>query len=170
LVGVVVILAIDPGKEGGLVLREDEGILFEPMPKCNGEVDLAKLRNWLLAHSKVIEIAVIERPGIRPGQAPQQCAKQWVHYGHIQGILMGLDIPFREVASNVWSKEFPHGVDLEDKHQRYTAIKKARRRIAKDLFPTLDLRASKRAKEPHSGIVDAMLIAEWYHRRHVRSS
>lgn len=136
-----------------MALLWDDGILIEPM------MDWDRLTGWLHTWKNHIDLAVIEEPGMRPGQATQTAMKVGRGVGIIQGLLMGLIIPQQMIRPQSWSASFPHGVVEKDPAKRYRLIKEARREIVQKLFPKIDFRASERCKTAHSGMVDAALIA-----------
>lgn len=101
---------------------------------------------------------------MRPHQGAVQTFKAALHFGELRGILVALGIPYALIQPQTWSEEFAHGVEEKDKLKRYRAIKVARKKIATDLFPGIDLRESDRCKTPHEGMVDALLLAEFGYR------
>lgn len=159
------ILGIDPGVEGGLALRAPGWAAVELLPVVDGQLDIQEFAQWLALRRDEIGEVWLERAGIRPGQAPQQCAKQWRMLGQIEAVLLTAGFRYSLVAAHTWSAAFAHGVTETDKHKRYTAIKRARRTVVAQLFPQVDLRASARSSVPHDGMTDAILIAEWAFRR-----
>lgn len=73
--------------------------------------------------------------------------------GMVAGILIGLGIPYEEVAANVWTAEVFHG----------RAEKLDHRKLASALFPHA---ASLFSRVKDDGRADALLIADWARRRH----
>lgn len=122
---------------------------------------LQELANWLQHWRKEISIALVEEPNLNPRRSHTGIAlKQGRGVGQIEGVLAGLDIPFKNIPARTWSASFPHGVtEKENKDKRAKLIKQARAKIVLSRFPGLDLRASDRCKTAHDGIVDAFLIA-----------
>lgn len=165
------ILGVDPGLHGGLALRGRDYVMVEPMPVLNEALDLVSLRRWLVAHAQEIEIALVEQQGVRPKQDPHSGFKTGVGFGCLVGLLAALQIRYQIVRPQDWSKEFEHGVtEKEDKTLRYRLIKQARKRIAGELFPKVDLRETERSRTPHEGMTDALLIAEYGHRQRKRGN
>lgn len=151
------ILGVDPGKDGGVCLLWSDGILIESM--FEDPLDLAR---FLRPYENDIKVAYVEEPGIAPNRTAIQAhsaLKQGRGVGQIEGILIGRGIKFKTVWAQSWSNRFPHGVKEKDDRKRYSLIKAARARIVQEMFPKLDLRANERCKNPHDGIVDAILIA-----------
>lgn len=152
------ILGVDPGLEGGLCLLWPDGILIEPM------MEPEELRRWLHHWRPEITLAVLEEPGMRPGQATQSTMKVGRSFGRIEGLLLGIGIRYETVRPETWSAAFPHGIQEKDRDKRYKAIKAKRKEIAQELFPNIDFRASERCTTAHSGMIEAALIAVYASR------
>jgi hypothetical protein len=75
-------------------------------------------------------------------------------YGTLLGLLCGLGIKTEKVHPKTWQKEFfKRDPEKTTKEQALEAVK--------ELFPNVDLFASERSTVPHSGIVDALCLAEY---------
>lgn len=159
------ILGIDPGREGGLALRGKNFVMVEPMMVHDKGLDLPQIHGWLKAHADEIDFALIEQQGVRPRQDPFSGFKAGEGFGALKALLTSAGISYRVVRPQEWSDFFPHGVtEKTDKKLRYRLIKQARKRIAGELFPTVDLRESERSRTAHEGMTDALLIAEYGYR------
>jgi hypothetical protein len=75
-------------------------------------------------------------------------------WGQVRGICTGLGIPYQLVRPQEWQREMLAG---QPKGSEYL--------VASRLWPLTDWRSSARAVKPHSGLVDAALIAEYCRRR-----
>jgi len=156
------IIGIDPGKSGAVAIidRESHSVTLKaitPMIKVGKsklEYDLQGMREILLQGSKGVQAKVfIERQQARPGQGVSSMFTTGKGYGIWLGICAGLQIPIEVVSPISWTKEVLRGVPGEGKGRNILG--------AKRLFPSEDLRKSDRARTPHDGICDAMLIAEY---------
>lgn len=161
------IVGIDPGLDGGLALLTPDGLLLEVMPTlgskrskggktaargCQREVDAAKvaelLRAWNPTH------AILEKVGARPGQGVRSMFTFGVGVGVVKGVLGTLGIALTEAAPQAWQKAVCKGLALGD--PKAAALLRARQ-----LFPRHSFVASERSREPHKGLVDAVLLAEY---------
>jgi crossover junction endodeoxyribonuclease RuvC len=150
------ILAVDPGLRGGLAIRTGAtGVIYEPMPVCGGEIDLAELTRWVRANRDSIETALVEKVSAMPKQGVSSTFKFGDGYGSVKGVLSALGIPFELITPQRWMKVMHAGVspDLGSKARSQLAFSR--------IFPGLDLRASPRCRKPHEGMVEAVLLAEY---------
>ena len=178
----MLIIGIDPGLDGGLaVLNGCEVFSVLPMPtvqivKASGkgvkrELDTAELRRWLC---QGVGHCFLEAPQVRPlfrkGRAgdDEKPAGTSIHqgltigrnFGVIEGLLVGLKVPYTLVWPHVWTKVIRAGTpDGAGKGRTLLAVQR--------LFPGVVLRGTDRSRKPHDGIVDALGIAE-YGRRVLR--
>ena len=143
------VLAIDPGKLGAYAFWDGTSALAEPMPLLHDEVDFGELRrDWL---GLAPEIAFVEEPF--PGMKMSKLAAMTFgrHVGRLEGLLLGLQIPFQTVRPQSWKKVVLEGT-AKDKD---AAILYAMRR-----FPEVPLvRGNKR--KAHDGIADALCLLAW---------
>lgn len=155
------IIGIDPGKSGAVVsINLDTHAVcskqITPMikvGKSRQEYDIAEMSNILRTLSESGAKVFIERQQARPGQGVSSMFTTGVGYGIWLGICGGLQLPIEVVSPRSWTKELLRGVPGEGKGRNILA--------AKRLFPDQDLRKSDRARVPHDGICDALLIAEY---------
>ena len=161
------LIGIDPGLDGGVALLgggEDGELVHTwitptlPHPSGKGhrrEYDVPAMRRLLGA---TVDLAVIESAQARPGQGVSSMFSIGKGFGLWLGLLAGLGIPYDIVHPRRWS-----GAMLADVAKGDTEAAAAV--VATRLFPALDLRASPRCRKLHSGMVDALLIAEWKRRQ-----
>jgi crossover junction endodeoxyribonuclease RuvC len=168
------ICGIDPGLDGGVGLLDiSTGTVIELviMPVCGKELDLPDLVR-LLQEATVLEEIWLEKVGATParrvkgpggkiktvaGQGVSSAFKFGDGYGSIKGIAAALGIPLELVAPGRWQKTMHTGASGKTAKQRSVSV--ALRR-----YPKIDFRRSTRGKVPHSGKVDALLIAEYGRR------
>ena len=112
-------LAIDPGKNGGIAYVDRNGIVkAEKMPDTMTDMinRLAELK------ADGIDKAVIERTGTYiPGNSGPAAVTFARHCGHIEAALYALGISTTQVSPSVWQKKL--GALPKDKKDRKNAIK-----------------------------------------------
>lgn len=147
----MVIIGIDPGKAtGGIaILGVDDGIWVSPMP---GMIELA---DWLERYPGAH--VFLEKAQSFPKQGIASAFNYGDHFGQIQGIVIAFGMPYTLVPPARWSKVMLQGTKLKDSPKARN-IEAARR-----LFPNVKLVAED-CRRPHSGMVDALLIAEYGRR------
>ena len=151
------ILALDPGLTGGLAIISEDGVIVEPMPSLDGVLDLATLARLIKFHTP--NIAYLEKVGARPGQGVSSMFKFGRVFGALEGLLTGLGIPYRLITPQAWTKVMHQGVERSVDPKKRSIIAASR------LFPDVDLLATERSKVPHSGMADALLLAEYGRRQ-----
>jgi hypothetical protein len=156
----VIVVGVDPGKEGAIVRLADDARYVCAMPVVAGEkrdeYDVPEVLRLLDGAGHV----VVEKLQPMPLKAGGTIAN------YNRGLCMGLfvtacvalKLPFTLVRPQEWQRELLAGIPGEDTKQR--SILAAQR-----LFPGVDLRRTVRCKGPSDGIADALLIAEWGRRR-----
>lgn len=158
------ILGVDPGLEGGFAILDGDSVIVEPMPVGEEGLDVQELYRLLSHYAPLVSACYLELQQMRPQQSGQFTIGR--NFGKIEALLTVCHIKYQTVRPADWSKHYAHGITEKDPHKRYTAIKQARREIAATLYPGIDLRKSERAKLPHDGLVDALLIADYGLRLH----
>lgn len=159
--------AVDVGKDGAIVVIENNRIVFKSVTPCIGnQIDLAELRKILKGYDlEEIHFVVEDVHAVFGSSAKATFNFGW-SLGIIEGVLSGLGIRYTKVAPKVWQKEMWQGVTPIYKNEKKAIDTKATSLIAvKRLFPDVDLRRSERATKPHDGIVDALLMAEYCRRK-----
>lgn len=149
------ILAFDPGLSGGSAIRGSDGIVCEPMPVNEGVLDLASLVRWIEANRGSFQSAYVEQVSSMPGQGVASTFKFGRTYGALEGVLTALKIPYALVTPQKWKKVMLAGVEAQEDKKAMSAIAASR------IFPQIDFRETERCRKPHSGMVEASLIAEY---------
>jgi len=160
-------IGIDIGKNGGVAVFRD-GICEEALatPQIGGEIDVPALRNTLLDWRLVDIHACIEDVHSIFGASAKSNMQFGRSLGIIEGLLHGLLIPFTAVTPKTWQKEMWEGVNVIKKSGKNSNDTKAMSLIAcKRLYPNLCLNDNPRARTPHDGLVDAVLIGAYCHRK-----
>ena len=148
-------LGIDPGLTGGLAwLQRGELIETSVMPTEDKFINLRVLDIKLKRYD--IDHAFLEKVHAMPGQGVSSMFKFGRVYGAIEALLVANCIPYTLIPPQRWTKSIHAGLDhlCDDSKEKS-------RLAASMLFPQYDFRKSDRAKNPHMGMVDAALIAEY---------
>ena len=166
-----VTLGIDPGKTGAIVsIVEQFGfpkiIRAHPMPVLGTKrpvYDLAEIYAIITGYQEMqpesLKVYVEKQQPLPPkmGGGAANFGRGYV-LGLLEGILVSVSVRHVLVSPRRWQS-----VLLADVPGDNTKVRAAI--VARRLFPHVDLRRSERAKKPDSGIVDALLIAEWGRRQ-----
>lgn len=158
-----IILGIDPGLTGGLVLYNGSSILeMSTMPilkeKRNGrlksEIDLNELNNLIVKFKSHNPKCFLEKVGAMPGQGVSSMFAFGKGFGILIGMLSAHEIETTLVPPQRWTalihKPYAH-TSLESKEKS--------KLISSKLFPSENFLATNKSKVPHTGLVDAALIA-----------
>ncbi len=155
------ILGIDPGKEGGLaILRDGKCIDTLVMPLSGKELNLGKVAEWIYIHDRPFDLnrdfeAIIEKAHAMPKQGVTSMFKFGFATGALHGILAAYDIPYRVVTPQEWKKVILSGT-AKDKDAARDYVMRA--------YPEIKL-VPDGCKKPHSGLCDAICIAEYGRKR-----
>lgn len=155
------ICGIDPGKSGGLAVLSPAGEIqvTTVMPiNSEGVVDYFELLTLFEDFKTMGDHVILEDVGGRCGDG----AKGAFSFGRGMGIIecaikqSGLKVTY--VKPTAWAKVIHEGLDkdLKPKAKSRTVISR--------LFPNTDFKRTPKCKNPHDGLVDAVLIAEWGRR------
>jgi hypothetical protein len=154
------VLGIDPGLEGGLALIGPDGILLEEMPVVANEIDTATLLPWLEEHRESIGMIYLEKVAPRRMQGLKSVITSCSNWGVLKGLLLSSGFSFVVVDPSDWTKEIHKGIANDDMKP------KPRSRLAlTQLFPRVAVPKKGRKGEPHEGLMDALLIAEYGRRK-----
>jgi crossover junction endodeoxyribonuclease RuvC len=151
----VIFIGIDPGLKGGLVALSlttegTETLSKTAMPVVNGELDEAAIRAWLLKFYSGFTRVYIEKVSAMPKQGVCSMFTFGTGWGLIRGICCGLNLSYNLVRPQTWQK-----IMLQDmpKDSEYAVVSR--------LWPKESWLATERSKKPHSGIIDAALLAAY---------
>lgn len=159
-------VGVDPGLDGGIVVLDKAGRVtgMMVMPRTeDGRIDTLALRSSVPLTTADTLLAV-EKTWAFPGQGVVSVFTFGRVSGHIIGALeMLLGVKAWEISPQVWQKPTIGRVDDP---------KAACRAYVADHFPDVDLKYSKktgqpsnRVKNPHQGLVDALVIADYARRQ-----
>jgi hypothetical protein len=142
--------------DGGLAAVAPDELHLRVMPVVpvgtRRQLDEQAIVQWLMQFQK--PMVFIEAVGARPRQGVVAMFSFGTGWGLVRGICAGLGIPYELVRPQEWQGLLLKG---QPKGSEYL--------VASRLWPNADWRASERAQVPHSGLVDAALIAEYGRRR-----
>ena len=149
------IVGIDPGeKSGGVAVIHDDHALPHviPMPSIEDFADI--MEELALKRSHVF----IEKAQSFPKQGIASAFNYGRHFGELLGVIMAFKMPHTLVPPRTWTKVMHAGTkDADTKSRSIEAVRR--------LFPlVLLVPEESRAKKPHLGIVEALLIAEYGRR------
>jgi crossover junction endodeoxyribonuclease RuvC len=119
------------------------------MPRNGKDIDAARLFGWL--QQLPIDHAYVELVHAMPKQGVTSSFKFGETLGVIKGVLGSAGIPVTMVSPQKWQKVAYAGVTGEGKERSLIA--------ASRLFPGFVPLETERCRKPHSGVLDALLIA-----------
>lgn len=154
------VLGIDPGLDGGLAFLGPPGALLHITPtlKAKGSARRTFDTHAMVALLKArpLDLVVLEAVQAAPVHGRRQGTTSMFRFGQGYGLWLGmlaaLEIPHQLVTPQTWKAAILAGT-AKDKQ---AAIEFVQRR-----HPTLDLRATTRARNPHDGLADAVCLAEY---------
>lgn len=149
------IIAIDPGKKGGIVvysIESDEVIAVVSMPETMQDV----LRFITLFQNN--SVCYLEKVGGLPGMGGSAMFNFGRGFGHVEMALMCRNIPTTEVTPQKWQKE----LQLGNKGNKTTNEWKTKlKERAQQLFPSVGSKFNIKNKTDWMTISDALLILEY---------
>lgn len=147
------IIAIDPGKSGGIAVNQFGKTFVQPMPKTDGDT-LEVLRGInMAAHVEDNEIiCVLEQVGgfTGAGQPGSAMFKFGEGFGFLKGVIQTLGIKLHMVRPQEWQKHFSLGTARACASK--TEWKNKLKAEAQRRFPALTVTLK---------TADALLILEW---------
>ena len=168
--------AIDPGKEGAVVIIYPDGLIETHVtPKIGKEYDKAamfRLISNIVKKSEGQCHFVLENINGHVAKGRSAAFMMGLGKGLWEMALIASNAPHTFVSSSSWQKETWQGVAIvkvkseTNKSGEKTDTKATSLIAAQRLFPHVDLRRSARANVPHDGIVDAILMAEFARRKY----
>ncbi len=148
-----IIIGIDPGKKGAIVVVRSEFIDCYSMPLIGKDLDEKEINRILdLSHREGHKvIAFIEKVHAMPGQGVTSMFNFGMGYGMLRMALTANSIPYQLVTPQAWKKVILAGLS-KDKSEAINYI--ARK------YPDVNLMPG-RKRVLDSGIADALCIAEY---------
>lgn len=152
------IIGIDPGLSGGLSALTPDGLVLQVMPVVSAgtrrQLDEQQIVQWLSTFAVKPTRVFIEAVHAMPKQGVTSMFTFGTGWGLVRGICAGLGLSYELIRPQEWQRELLSG-----------QAKGAEYLVASRLWPLADWRSSERAKNPHDGLVDAALIAEFGRRK-----
>ena len=172
----MIIVGIDPGKNGGIAIINGNDIILHTIPQIAKEVDVRGLFDifeGIRLNTEPAKIIIEDVHSVFSASAKANFQFGWIT-GFLEGMAMSLELPYFKIQPKVWQKDVWQGGKIietptseKDKNGnvKYKVDTKATSLLAaKRLFPNTNLLATPRSKVPHDGLVDALLIAEYGRR------
>lgn len=160
------IIGIDPGMKGGIAVISKEGKYFTvPYTGYSLHYILLHSTNQGLDSHKVS--IYLEKVHSMPRQGVASTFAFGRTYGKILGIISCMfdEEKINYVPPQEWKKEFGLiNKEWDKKEKKQASIDKC-----KELFPGINLFATKRSKVDHDGMAEALLIAEYGRRKECHS-
>lgn len=144
------VVGIDPGKNGGLAAIADDGKLSEvvPMPTDDNGIDFNAVAAFFKKHNP--SVIYMENVHAMPGQGVTSMFNFGFSTGGLHGAARALSFDVKTVNPRTWQKTLMG----DAKHEKEDTIA-----YVTNLFPGVNLLATKRSKKPHDGMSDAIAIA-----------
>jgi len=159
----MIYIGIDPGLHGGFAIMYQDSVETSVIPttlqgkkRTYNHLDLAR---FFYSFEGTECYAILEEQHAMPKQGVTSMFSTGYGFGALKQCLTDFAIPHEVIRAQVWQKEF--GISGRKGNTKVQALQ-----ICQSLFPDVNLLATERAKKPHQGIVDAVLIAEFARRRH----
>ncbi len=118
------------------------------------QIDEDLLVGWFRRHALKPVHVIIEAVQAMPGQGVVSMFTFGASWGLVRGVCAGLGLSYELVRPQEWQKAMLAG---QPKQSEYL--------VASRLWPQAEWRGSHWSRVPHSGLVDAALIAEYGRRR-----
>jgi len=150
------ICGIDPGKAGGLVVLGDGGEIIAKSPMfldTGKELDPTAYQEFLRQHQ--VEYAFVEQVHAIHGCGARATFAFGGAFMFCIMLPKLMRIPYQLVLPTEWQRVMHKGLDKKLKPKERSLI------VFNRQWPGVDLRESSRCKNPHDGMIDALLLAEY---------
>lgn len=151
----MIVAAIDPGLDGAYAIRTPESTWCHPID--NGlPYDPAGIAFDLesCGVTRVLIEDIESFPGKSSMSATITSAKNW---GRLYEAIRAQGIGIVTVRSSEWKR----GMKLSDSKATSKQKKDRAIALAKELYPSANLKRSEKCKNDHDGMCEALLILEW---------
>jgi hypothetical protein len=162
-------LGIDPGKLGAYAVMDEGGVICEKvgLPLLGSEYDKAAMRA-ILTGREYTHVG-LEEPGIIHGTSKSSVASLQRCVGMIEGLLVGLQIPYSLIQPKEWQKKMWTNVKTQRKisttGKTMVNDTKATSTLAVlRLWPSENWKITNKGNDStkyNDGMIDAALIAEY---------
>lgn len=157
-------IGVDIGLKGGIAIMYPDGLIEKAkMPVIGKIIDVPSLFNILNKPNATI---VFEDLGVIFGSSKATAFSMGYQIGVVEALSVAIQTPYHKIKARVWQKEMFQGVpELKKSGKRDT---KGMALVAcQRIYPGMDLRLTARSINPHDGLVDAVLIAEYAKRKNL---
>lgn len=144
------IIAIDPGKKGGIAYHDDEVTLIYEMPETDTEI--LKLFKDLFV-DVIGAVVYLEKVHSMPGMGAPSVFTFGYGVGFLKGVLLTLGVPIIEVTPQKWMAALECG--KKSGHANTAAWKTHLWQMSQQIYPSLKIRKD---------TADALLILEYARR------
>lgn len=149
------IIAIDPGKEGGIVVYSlDRGELIEAIHMPETPMDVLTL----ISKYQKNAFCYLERVQGMPGQGGSAMFNFGKGFGHLEMALLARNIPTEEVTPQKWQKELQLGTKGKKTTTQWKTKLKER---AQQLYPNVGAQFNLKTKQDWMRVSDALLILQY---------
>ena len=158
------VIGIDVGLSGGIaIMRSPDTVDVIHLPATEGSIDISALKHWV--NKKTMNdpyigglhvIAYMEAIHSMRGQGVVSTCTFCRIAGLLEGFIRTMEIPLKLVTPQAWKKDILAGT-AKDKQ---AAIDYCLR-----VYPNVKLIATDRSRTYHSGMADALCIAEYGYRK-----
>jgi len=149
------IIAIDPGKEGGIVVFDEDKrclLAVEHMPETPKDLLI------FISKYQKNSICFLEKVGGLPGMGGSAMFNFGKGFGHIEMALLARHIPTIEVTPQKWQKY----LQLGSKGNKSTNEWKTKlKEVAQRLFPNVESTFNLKTKKDWLRVADALLILHY---------
>jgi hypothetical protein len=157
-------IGVDIGLLGAIAIIHPDGHIEKAkMPVIGKVIDIPTLRRLIGRRDAVV---VFEDLGVIFGSSKKTAFSMGYQVGLLEALCVAGNNPYHKVKARAWQKEMFQGVpELTKSGKRDT---KGMALVAcQRLLPNVDLTFTERAKVPHDGLIDALLIATYAKRKNL---
>lgn len=156
-------IGLDPGAKGALTVLHGESMesyAFEDYDIADIVYELRELNNYNSVYAVVEDVHAVF------GSSAKGTFEFGYNKGWIVGMLTALNIPYSMIPPKKWQSGVWERCDkvMDGKKVK---TKETSINCAKRIFPGVDLRRSPKCKNPHDGICDSLLMAEYARRNNL---
>jgi crossover junction endodeoxyribonuclease RuvC len=158
-------IGIDPGFSGGISAIDKDGNILDliamPVVKLKDkkststEYDLVAIRSFFEKHD--IKMVGLEIQQAFQKQGLSSTFKTGRGFGLLEGMLVGLKIPYMLIKPKQWQAMMFEGLPKDD-------TKELSALVAQRLYPNYDFRKTARCKNIADGLTDALMISLYIKR------
>jgi hypothetical protein len=157
-------IGVDIGLNGAIAIIYPDGHIEKAkMPIIGKVIDIPSLKQILNVPNAVV---AFEDLGVIFGSSKKTAFSMGYQVGLLEALCVAGNNPYHKVKARAWQKEMFQGVpELTKSGKRDT---KGMALVAcQRLLPNVDLTFTERAKVPHDGLIDALLIATYAKRKNL---